>query len=78
MDVAYLDIKSGVLILSYFIVGCIKLLLTCKGNYNKKGRRVWICLDYVFVWVLMVGKISLVFCTRKISVLYMLSSVASN
>lgn len=76
MDVAYLDIKSGVLILSYFIVGCIKLLLTCKGNYKNVG--VWICLDYVFVWVLMVGKISLVFCTRKISVLYMLSSVASN
>lgn len=40
MDVAYLDIKSGVLILSYFIVGCIKLLLTCKGNYKNVGESV--------------------------------------
>lgn len=30
---SYLDVKSCVLTLSYFIVGCIKLLLMSKENY---------------------------------------------
>lgn len=48
MDVAYLDIKSGVLVLSYFIVGCIKLLLTCKGNYKNVGECGFVWTMFLF------------------------------